>query len=238
MRKSLEAVILKNAKADWLNSPIVCVADVNSPLIRNIRTHTFENHLMPEDILPTARVVISYFLPFRKEYALTNSEGIDPSEIWVRLYVDTNKIIEEVNLALVSKINELGYSADFFKGGFDENKIMSRWSQKHIAEAAGLGKFGVNNLLITKVGSCGRFGSVVSDIPVECDLPMTDELCLYKSKGKCGVCIKRCSVKALSLEGYNRKVCYERCLSNEIKYGADVCGKCAVNIPCAFFGVK
>lgn len=233
MKNTIFEVIKNTAKADFLSEPIVGFADVNSTLIRNIREHTFDGHLMPEDILPSAKIIVSYFLPFKKEYGDTNSVGELPSDTWLNLFNDTNKIIGEVNSTLIEKINKFGFSADYYKGGFDKKIIMSEWSQRHIAESAGLGKFGLNNLLITKVGSCGRFGSVVSDISVEPDLPMTEELCIYKLNGGCRKCAKRCPVNALE-SGYSRKICYERCLSNEKIFGADICGKCAVDIPCAF----
>lgn len=242
MRDIIRDLITSSARAEWLGEPLVGFADVNSDLIRELKKHTTPDHLMPEDILSGAKITVCYFLPFKKEFALTNlnsgsSQDDDaPSKTWVDMYIDTNNIIEKTNKALVSKINELGYSADYFKGGFDKERAVSVWSHRHVAQAAGLGTFGMNNLLITKKGSCGRFGSIVCDAPIKADEPLREELCLHKRGGSCAKCIERCKSGALTKNGFDRLGCFKVCTVNEELYGADVCGKCAVGIPCAFKG--
>ncbi|HJJ77399.1 MAG TPA: hypothetical protein O0X78_02870, partial [Methanocorpusculum sp.] len=90
-----------------------------------------------------------------------------------------------------------------------------------------------NNMLITRAGSMGRFGSVVTALKEKADLPMTEELCISKAGGGCLACVKRCPTGALSADGFDRNVCYFVCRKAEEELGADVCGKCAVCVPCA-----
>ena len=225
-------------EADWIREPIVGFADVSSPRIRGLKESVSAFHLMPEEVLPEAAIILSYFLPFTKEAGECNRKGTFPSQQWADLYNATNALIAEINDALVFRLQEMGVAAAVPAGGFDTELLMSRWSQRHIAEAAGLGTFGLNNMLITRAGSMGRFGSVVTALNEPADLPETEERCLAKAGGLCRVCVNRCPTGALTETGFDRQKCYAVCLQAEEMLGADVCGKCAVAVPCAVFERK
>lgn len=62
----------------------------------------------------------------------------------------------------------------------DKEHIYSNWSQRHVGYIAGLGTFGLNNMLITDQGTCGRFYSLITNLPVEPDQPLQEERCLWK----------------------------------------------------------
>jgi epoxyqueuosine reductase QueG len=121
---------------------------------------------------------------------------------------------------------------------FDPEKLISGWSHRHVGYIAGLGKFGVNNMIITAHGCCGRIGSFVTDLRVEADQRSPGEACLYRHDVSCVQCAERCVNTALFADRFDRWRCYEMCLRNETKYGnlgtADVCGKCLVGLPCSF----
>ncbi len=141
-----------------------------------------------------------------------------------------------MNAALIDHFKYCGYRAVFAQNAvhMDKEILMSCWSQWHVAEIAGLGKFCLNNLLITRVASCGRLGSLVTDLPIMLDLPEKVERCLYKLTGKCLKCVKNCPTGALTEDGFDRRVCFSLCQENERMYGASICWKCAVDIPCGF----
>ncbi len=108
-------------------------------------------------------------------------------------------------------------------------------------------------MLITKVGCCGRYNTIVTNLDVKADSPLKEELCLYKKNGSCGICVKHCPSGALTLDGYDRHKCYIVLRKNGELYtefgssytdesgddpnsvGSEVCGKCVVNTPCTFF---
>ena len=98
-------------------------------------------------------------------------------------------------------------------------------------------------MLITPVGSTGRLGSLVSEADLgEHALIETDEACLLKAGRECGQCIKICPVEALSVDGFDRKHCWDRLNENRrtLDYFSDlpesthVCGKCVALMPCSF----
>ncbi len=235
MREVVTGVIDAGAsRAPWLRKPLVGFADAASPLILNLRDAVSSDHLMPEDILPGARIIISYFLPYFPEMGEHNMTGNAASRSWALAYIQTNRLIASINTALIDKIEQAGYQAAVPRQPvFDPDRLVSCWSERHIARAAGLGTFGLNNMLITPIGSLGRFGSVVTTLDVEPDRPMETEFCLYKINGSCKKCVVRCINGALTLDGFDRQRCFSACQKNKEAVGADVCGKCTVEVPCA-----
>ncbi len=233
-------------------SPLVGFADAEDEGFPKLRELVHPEHEMPWEVLPGAKTVIACFVPFTEKIAKGNAaEGL-ASPDWALCYELTNAMFHELTGHIVSYLEENGYRAAVSKEAavFDREKITSRWSQRHIAYLAGLGSFGLNNMLITEMGSCGRLCTVVTDLDCECGVPVTEEYCLYKRKGSCMACVKRCPTGALTGEGFRRDVCFTRCRENAKVYtrfgnsyasaagqeaedsGSEVCGKCLVNLPC------
>jgi len=76
---------------------------------------------------------------------------------------------------------------------------------RYLAYLAGLGFFGINNCLINeKYGTYFFIGYIITDMELECDVP------LKKECKKCGKCIKNCPGKAID-EDYHMNV--EKCIS-------------------------
>lgn len=249
-----EYQINENISTKWGNA-IVGFADAAHPYIMNLKNIISPSHQLPSDVLNDAKTVIVYFVPFTKELAMTNYLSKDCSSVeWAVAYEETNAMIIKLNKHIITKLKEFGYRADISKESltFDRSVLKSNWSHRHFAYAAGIGTFGINNMLITKNGCCGRYGSLVTTLNIEHGSPMTEELCLYKRNRSCGICVKHCPTGALSAENYNRLKCNEILQKNAQLYknfgssysdkqgnpnsiGSEVCGKCAVNIPCAFW---
>ena len=114
-------------------------------------------------------------------------------------------------------------------------------------------------MLLTRRGCCGRFSTVITNLDLEPDQPLTEEYCLYKKNGTCGACVKHCPTGALTYggsEGYDRFKCYALCRENAKVYtqfgssytnedgtgansvGSEVCGKCVTASPCAFWNLE
>lgn len=225
-------------KSDIYRTPLVGFGDADNPLFKKLKDVASEDHMTPDEILPGAKSVISFFIPFKEDLIKINKNHSYVSREWASAYIETNSLINEIIQQLRQKLETLGIKASEnpAKLGYDHEKLMARWSQRHIAYVCGLGTFGINNMLITKEGCGGRYGSFVIDKKLEFTETIAEEYCLWKRNKSCGVCIKACPVEALTEEGFDRYKCGKRC-SEVDKYYSDLdecesCGKCLTG-PCA-----
>jgi epoxyqueuosine reductase QueG len=107
-----------------------------------------------------------------------------------------------------------------------------------VAVIAGLGSFGLHQMVITDSGCAGRFGSLVVDAGLPAGRPPIRQRCLYFHDGSCLECVLRCPVQALDPGApLDKQRCNQRLLANGAAFRhiglADVCGKCAIG-PCSF----
>ena len=216
--------------------PLVGFADAHDPGFDMLKILVQDSHHLPGDILPGATIVVSYYLPFKESLARENIEGESPSDSWGRAYMETNLLSVGLGEHLASVVRSMGFPAESPKDvRRTEGTIVSRWSQRHIARMAGLGTFGMNNMLITDSGCCGRFYSIVTGLDVEPDPPVQGENCPFKNDGSCGACMRRCVSGALTPDGFDRHVCDGVGVGNSARFGGvSVCGKCIVGMPCSF----
>jgi epoxyqueuosine reductase len=234
----------------FYDNPVFGIADANDPLFETLREPGIvgKGVLLPKEVLPSAKSVISWFLPFTQEVRKANGESMsEPSDAWRQARMEG----QDANFAMgdaVCKALEAEGSAAVQVSRSNRFQMLapfcSNWSERHVAYIAGLGTFGLSKGLITEKGMAGRFGSVVTDA----ELPPTQrpyqtpfEYCIM-----CGACAKNCPVAAIDpskgvSEGKDHKACkafcdftevLQRCGTDERKrYG---CGKCQVNVPCEF----
>lgn len=236
----------KNAVTKW-GSPLVGFADAEEAA--KVAPKITPEHGLPTEAMEDASVVVAYFVPFQKEMADTNKNSGMASEEWAQAYEETNVMLGKINEHLIGKLAEKGYKAAVHPAAasFDREKLISSWSHRHMAYLAGLGTFGLNNMLITEKGCCGRYSSIITNLDVEPDSPMAEELCRYKRDGSCKACVMKCPSGALTTEGFDRHKCYKVCMENAAAYtefgssydtgekiGSEVCGKCVAGMPCAF----
>ncbi len=224
----------------WRNL-LLAVASAEDPLFPRLRTVAAPEHAMPPDLLPGARSVLVFFIPFTRKLGQENSrEPTFAARSWAQAYVLTNQLIQAVNEKLSAAIRERGFEASVTPAthNFDEERLVSGWSHKHVGFIAGLGTFGSHHWLITEAGCCGRLGSLVTTMPLPATPRPAVEYCLVKAGRKCGGCIKRCRYEALFPDGFDRQACYRQCLVNDAHFAdlplVDVCGKCGCDVPCSY----
>lgn len=231
--------VLEKTETGW-NEPIVAYASANDPMFQELKEIIGPNHGLPTDFLPTAKTVIAYFIPLEESIIESNINERVASRPWGVSYVETNRLISNLNNYMKSKLEELGYSTSVTPAAlhFDTKRLITDWSHRHVAYVAGLGKFGLNNMLITEKGCCGRVGTIITELELTPTIREEEEYCLYKRNGSCGVCTLRCVNEALFKEVFHRHKCYEMCLMNADRLldigNADVCGKCLVKVPCTY----
>ncbi|MDR0549209.1 MAG: hypothetical protein LBI10_07360 [Deltaproteobacteria bacterium] len=176
-----------------------------------------------------------------------------PSEGWVRSRYAHPKTVDGLALRLVDVLAERGVKAVVpdLSPGFktltsEAFQIASTWSHRHAGFAAGLGTFGLCDGLITKVGKAHRMGSLIVNHP----LPVTErdygdheyhKHCLWFNSGSCGLCVARCPVGAITLQGRDKTKCaaYLKITTPYIEatwpdlVGGYACGLCQSRVPCA-----
>lgn len=183
----------------------------------------------PSDYLKDAKSIIA--VAVRINYSAV--EGLPKTR---REYVNAgdaagtklNRIIYE----LARYIEDEGFSAMPFLQGTDYNTLRGDLSLKHAAVAAGIGEFGLNNLVLTpKYGPRVLVGAIITNAQFEPDPLLNEKLC-----DLCKDCIEICPVDALrNPQGYDRMKgwtidktkCYHyvyRVL--EPTYGHFSCGMC------------
>jgi epoxyqueuosine reductase QueG len=196
--------------------------------------------MLPRDLLAGARSVVAYFLPFAPQVVQANARDREHvAEAWVVAYLETNALIGRISARLIGLLAQRGINAAAEPAAYncDESTLVSHWSHKSVAVIAGLGSFGLHQMVITDVGCAGRFGSLVMDaeLPVSGRQPI--ERCSYFHDASCLECVLRCPVGALdSDEGLEKPVCWSHLRTMARAFAqvgrADVCGKCAVG-PCS-----
>lgn len=238
-----QAVVDEVASADaeglW-ERPLVGFAAVADPLMSALKRMVSPTHLLPGDLLPSARTVIVYFIPFVKAVPQANRGRRAAAPQWARAYIETNRLVAAVNDGLSALLGALGFDQVVLPAthNFDTERLVADWSHKHLAYIAGLGAFGVHRLLITAKGCCGRFGSLITSAAVPATARSGRERCLHRETGDCLACVRNCVFGALTAERFDRQACYRVLLANAARFEkmglADVCGKCTCVVPCSF----
>ncbi len=196
--------------------------------------------MLPTELLEDAETVISFFVPFKRKVVKSNAGGEISSKEWAIAYIETNQLIIDLNNSLSEELKNKNYKAFVLPPthNFDKEKLISDWSHKHVAFVAGLGNFGIHQMLITERGCCGRFGSLITNAKIKSTKRPQKEFCLYKHNETCIQCVEHCIFNALKIDSFDRHRCYEICLSNADLFSelglADVCGKCVSVVTCSF----
>jgi epoxyqueuosine reductase QueG len=249
------------------DKPLIGFADGDDPLFAEFRKVVHEKHFTPREILSLHRremlkqepaesgsvSVISFVLPIDGETRLSNAkEKEGPSLRWNHTRWQGQAFITELSNYLVSLLEGFGFSAiapelsPSFEILLEPAGFASKWSQRHIAYAAGLGTFSLNDGFITSKGLAARCGSVVTNLKLEPSIrPYAHYLanCLFYATGKCGKCIRRCPGNAISEKGHDKTKCFHVLFEKQKPWmeGAHGkgyigeyagCGLCQTGVPC------
>jgi epoxyqueuosine reductase QueG len=248
MKEIIEQILLQTIRkysaetktANFWREPLTGYASAADPLFPQLKDVAHQGHFLPTDLLAGAKTVITFFIPYKKEIGQNNAKGRQASREWAEAYGRTNDLIGHINEALSSILDAQGFRTATVQAthNFDQQTLLSAWSHRHVAYIAGLGTFGLNRLLITEQGCCGRLGSLVTDLELDPTPKPEKESCLYHVDGSCKKCIEKCVARALGLDTFDRESCYRILLENEARLqlpgNADVCGKCSCGLPCSF----
>ncbi len=206
-----------------------------------------ENFMLPQEWLPGAKSVISFFLPFTERVRRSNrGTPEDTSPEWLHARIEGQAFIDTYTEKLKAYFAGRGAAACvpatdprfavkttvLPPGDHKALHIASNWSERHVAYASGLGTFCLTRGLISEKGVAGRYGSIILDEAAEPDerpYQGVYDYCIL-----CGACISRCPAGAISLEhGKDQLKCRQWMERTKKEYDPRYgCGKCQVGVPC------
>ena len=181
----------------------------------------------PKAIFPEARTVIVLGLPVSLPILETA-----PSIHYHELYRTVNSLLDMHGYRIAEAITRLGYPSIWIPRdgygsiGILKEKPVAFFSHRHAAYLAGLGTFGVNNMLLTpEFGPRVRFVSIFTAAKILPDEIHGENLCT-----RCMQCVNACPVKALDGQDYpasltEKKTCAARSEALANRY-ISPCGLC------------
>jgi epoxyqueuosine reductase len=156
-------------------------------------------------------------------------EGIDdhPTLLYLHHYRQANYILDRIAFHVAALIQHMGGKALPIAASqiVDWEGQKGHLSHKGLAQAAGLGWLGRNNLIVhPEYGARIRLVSVLTDLPLQVDGP------LGGSCGDCRQCIPLCPADAIKEEAgkFDHLGCFEKLkeFRNRYNIGQYICGVC------------
>jgi len=245
------------------DEPLVGFVCGDDPIFDQFKTIIGPHHFAPWEIMawqaknngvappePADLSVVSFVIPLTLNTRQDNAAAQDwPSERWAQTRllgeIFSQTIVREIVTDLMNR-GILAVSPDvtplFNKKRYPKVGWASPWSHRHIAYAAGLGTFGMQDFLITEKGCAHRLGSFVVNAKLAPNRPRLKDIhahCLHYQGHKCLKCAKRCPVGAITREhSHDKEACYQK-VAASLKYCNKHyhifiygCGLCATGVPC------
>ena len=157
-----------------------------------------------------------------------------PSFVYFQHYRTANALLDTIAFRLARKIEQYGFSALPVAGSQSQGKnnpYNGAIPHKTVAVLSGLGFVGKSGLFLTEnYGSKVRLATILTDLPVESELPVLENKC-----GDCQICTKACPAGAIFGEKPNtngeRNIDPEKCSKYMKEHFQDigrgsVCGIC------------
>ncbi|MDP4209669.1 MAG: (Fe-S)-binding protein [Bacteroidota bacterium] len=251
------------AEIPFFGEPLVRVASAEDKLFYEYKDIIGPEHLTPREVFErefgkdtfNGGSVLSVVLPISEPIRKSNRPQRDfASKEWALLRAFGDEVfMHSLGVFIASVFEQKGYRAFspshsvHFSISRAANGPASNWSERHIAYVAGHGAFSLNDGFITERGTAIRLVSVVTNAVLAPDIRSVqhhNEYCLFCSKGKCGACIKRCPVGAITKDGHDKIKCYQFVYGEEsrqraVAFGGNYktgsgCGLCQTKVPCEY----
>jgi epoxyqueuosine reductase len=248
--------------------PLLGFSSGADPLYARYKSAVGPFHWTPQEVFdlafpgmrvrPEELTVICWILPQTPATRADNQQQDRyPAERWARSRIFGEAFNRRLRQHVVDALQEAGYAAaspmllpEWASVPSERYVFASTWSERHAAYASGLGTFGLCDGLITPRGKAVRVGSAVARIAIPpTPRPYTHHraYCLFydaesgEPTGRCGRCIPRCPVGALSEVGHDKATCGRHLHPTTSEYVAAHygfagygCGLCQTGVPCEF----
>ncbi|MDR2017807.1 MAG: hypothetical protein LBQ00_02860 [Syntrophobacterales bacterium] len=178
-----------------------------------------------KDVCLHYRRAICFGLVLSREVLSTVLDG--PNPLYLHHYRQLNSRLDTIAYYVSREIERKGYRSLPFAASqvVDWRNQKAHISHRHIAELAGIGWIGRNNLLIhPSLGAHVRYNTVLTDMPLDAGKPL-DTAC-----GECKKCIAVCPASAIKedVSDFNHMECCNMItqLKNKRNVGHHICGIC------------
>ena len=180
---------------------------------------------LPEDTPERFPFVISLGVPLSG----TVMEGIIdcPTRLYFHHYRQANNLLDQTAFKLTAAVEAMGFLALPVAASqlIDWQNQKGHLSHKRVAQGAGMGWLGKNNLIVTpEFGARVRLVSILTDIPLAPDTPLAEGC------GDCRTCLSLCPAGAIreEQEDFDHRRCYEqlRIFKEKGNLGHFICGIC------------
>jgi epoxyqueuosine reductase len=188
------------------------------------------------DFLIDAKLLAKF--PFAISIAKKLSEAVleeiidHPTKLYFHHYRTINMFLDQLATRIASEIEKAGYLALPIPASqiVDWQNQKAHLSHKRIAEAAGLGWIGRNNLLVTpEYGAQIRLVTILTDMPIQ-DSRLKIQDSKLKGCEDCFDCIKVCPAEAIKerKQDFDHIKCFEKLKEFQKKgYSSQyICGVC------------
>lgn len=197
---------------------------------------TGERHKFDEEIRhQAASLPYAVVMATRLSAAIFDTIEDRPTNIYKTHYRAANRLLDDIAYKVSRKIIGMGHKTIPVAASFitDWEKQTAHVSHKRLAELAGLGWWGRNNLVVNpRYGPAIRLVSVLTDFPLAADKP------LEFGCGDCMDCIEFCPAGAIreNPADFDHIACFEK-LREFMKYksfGQYICGICIKHCPLTY----
>jgi len=150
-----------------------------------------------------------------------------PTKLYFHHYRQANSLLDHIAMRISNFIQSEGFNALPVPASqiVDWEKQTAYLSHKKIAELAGIGWLGRNNLIVhPEFGSQIRLMTILTDMPLPTDKPLKNDC------GKCKKCVEVCPAAAIkeSQKDFDHSACFEKLKFFQKQRYVDqfICGIC------------
>jgi epoxyqueuosine reductase QueG len=194
--------------------------------------HSFrkEEILLPASL--TDRLPYGISVGFHLSDFVLEEIEYQPTPLYFHHYQRVNILLDTIGLIVTSAIQDHGYRAVPIPASqiVDWKSQKGHLSHKHMAQAAGLGWIGRNNLLVNE-----QFGSRIRLVTILTDIPLVVSPPTLRDCGSCLDCLSVCPAGAIRVrqEEFDHLRCYEqlKTFAKTLHFSHNICGVCVKACP-------
>lgn len=155
-----------------------------------------------------------------------------PTRLYFHHYRQANALLDHVAMRVTNFIQQQGFGALPIPASqiVDWEKQTAHLSHKKIAQMAGIGWLGRNNLIVHP-----RYGSQIRLVTILTDMPLKVDKKLKTTCAKCKTCVITCPAGAIkeSQKDFDHQVCFEKLKFFQRQRYVDqyICGICVKACP-------